>query len=215
MLSFTNAERERITRAVEQAERGTTGEIVVMIVPSSARYREAGYRTGLMLGWLVLAGLLMLEPLWFPWGWHAGNAGWLLLAVLVAYAAGEWLGSRPAVIRMVTSRERMAYKVRLRAHQAFYQYGLSHTQARTGILIFISLLEHRVQVLADKGINDRVAEGTWDQVVGGVVEGIRNGAPTNAICAAILRCGALLAEKCPATSHDNPNELPDRLIEES
>ena len=214
MLSFTDAERQRIAEAVEQAERRTTGEIIPMIVPSSARYREAGYRTGLILGWLTLALLLTLEPLWFPWGWHAGNAGWLLLAVLLAYAAGEWLGRRPAVIRLVTSRERMAYKVRLRAQQAFYQHGLQHTTGRTGIMIFISLLEHRVQVLADKGINDCVPAGTWDAVVVGVVEGVKSGRPTDALCAAIRRCGELLAEKCPAPSAENSNELPDRLIEE-
>ncbi len=214
MLSFTDADRRRISEAVEQAERRTTGEIVPMIVPSSARYREAGYRTGLIVGWLTLAILLTIEPLWFPWGWHAGNAGWLLLGVLVAYGAGEWLGRRPAVIRLVTSRERMAYKVRLRAEQAFYQHGLPHTKDRTGILIFVSLLEHRVQVLADKGINDCVPAGTWDAVVVGIVEGVKSGQPTEAMCAAIRRCGALLAEKCPAPSAENPNELPDRLIEE-
>jgi putative membrane protein len=214
MLSFTNEERERIAQAVQQAERRTSGEIIPMIVPASARYREAGYRTGLILGWLVLAVLLTLEPAWFSWGWHAGNAGWLLLAVIVAYAAGEWLGRRPAVIRLVTSRERMAYKVQLRAQQAFYQHGLQHTRGRTGILIFISLLERRVHVLADKGINDFVPTGTWDEVVAGIVEGIRSGRPTDAICAAILNCGALLSQKCPAGSGDNPNELPDTLIQE-
>jgi putative membrane protein len=214
MLSFTDADRQRITEAVTQAERRTTGEIIPMIVPSSARYREAGYRTGLIVGWLVLAALLTLEPGWFAWGWHAGNAGWLLLAVLMAYAAGEWLGTRPTVIRLVTSRERMAYKVRLRAQQAFYEHGLQHTKGRTGILIFISLLEHRVQVLADKGINDCVPAGTWDSVVAGVVDGIKSGRPTDALCAAIQRCGELLAEKCPAPFAENPNELPDRLIQE-
>ena len=214
MLSFTDAERRRITDAVQEAERRTAGEIVPMIVPSSARYREAGYRTGLILGWLTLALLLTMEPLWFPWGWHAGNAGWLLLAVLLAYASGEWLGRRPAVIRLVTSRERMAYKVRLRAEQAFYQRGLTHTKGRTGILIFLSLLEHRVQVLADKGINDCVPAGTWDAVVVGIIEGVKRGQAADAMCAAIRRCGELLAEKCPAPSAENPNELPDRLIEE-
>jgi putative membrane protein len=214
MLSFTDEERERIRQAVQQAERGTTGEIVPMIVPSSARYREAGYRTGLILGWLVLAVLLTVEPAWVTWGWHAGNAGWLLLAVLLAYMAGEWLGTRPTVIRLVTSRERMAYKVQLRAQQAFYQHGLQQTTGRTGILIFISLLEHRVQVLADAGINDRVPAGTWEAVVGGIVEGIKGGKPTDAICAAIARCGKLLADMCPIGPDANPNELPDRLIQE-
>lgn len=214
MLSFTDAERERIKEAVQQAERRTTGEIVPMIVPSSARYREAGYRTGLILGWLTLAALLTIETYWLPWGWHAGNAGWLLLAVIAAYGGGEWLGTFPTVIRLVTSRQRMAYKVKLRAQQAFFQHGFQNTKGRTGILILVSLLERRVHVLADKGINERVPAGTWEGLVNGIIEGIRQGKPTDVLCEAIARCGALLAKACPAGSGDNPDELPDELIQE-
>ena len=214
MLAFTDEERERIKQAVQEAERRTTAEIVPMIVPASARYREAGYRTGLILGWLTLAILLTVDTYWLPWGWHGGNAGWLLFAVIGAYGIGEWLGTFPEVIRAVTSRERMAFKVKLRAQQAFYQHGFHRTRGRTGILILISLLEHRVHVLSDKGINDCVPAGTWEGVVGGIVEGIKSGRPTDAICAAITRCGALLATTCPSGAGENPDELPDDLLQE-
>lgn len=214
MKSFTEAEQERIRQAVQQAERVTTGEIVPMIVPASALYREAGYRTGLILALLALALLLTIEVYWLPWGWHAGNAGWLLLAVVVSYGLGQWLGRVPMIVRLVTSRERMAHKVRLRAEQAFYKHALHNTKGRTGILILVSMLERRVQVLADKGINDHVPAGTWDGLVNGIIDGIRTGHATDAICAAITKCGALLAEVAPASSGGNPNELPDTLIQE-
>jgi len=214
MKLFTDAERERIRQAVQEAERVTKGEIVPMIVPASALYREASYRTGLMFALLALALLLTIEIYWLPWGWHAGNAGWLLLAVVASYGLGQWIGRVPAVIRLVTSRERMAHKVTLRAEQAFYKHGLHNTKGRTGILILVSLLERRVQVLADKGINDHVPAGTWDGLVNGIVEGIRTGQATEAICAAIAKSGALLAQVSPAGSGDNPNELPDMLIQE-
>jgi putative membrane protein len=214
MKSFTDAEQERIRQAVQQAEQVTRGEIVPMIVPASALYREAGYRTGLMLALLALALLLTIEIYWLPWGWHAGNAGWLLLAVVASYGLGQWLGRIPMVIRLVTSRERMAHKVTLRAEQAFYRHGLHHTKGHTGILILVSMLERRVHVLADKGINDHVPAGTWDGLVNGIIDGIRTGNATDAICAAIAKCGALLAEVAPSRSGDNPNELPDTLIQE-
>jgi len=197
MMQFTDAERERIKQTVQQAERGTKGEIVPMIVPASALYREAGYRTGLILALLTLAVLLTLEMYWVPWGWHAGNAGWPMLAVVVAYGIGQWLGTGSNIIRLVTSRERMADKVKLRAEQAFYQHGLHNTKERTGILILVSLLERRVHVLADKGINDRVPPGTWDGLVNGILDGIRTGNATNAICEAIAKCGALLSQVSP------------------
>ena len=214
MKSFTDAERERIRQAVQQAEQVTKGEIVPMIVPAAALYREAGYRTGLILALLALALLLTIEIYWLPWGWHAGNAGWLLLAVVASYGLGQWLGRIPMVIRLVTSRERMAHKVSLRAEQAFYKHGLHHTKGHTGILILVSMLERRVHVLADKGINDHVPAGTWDGLVNGIIDGIRTGNATDALCDAIARCGALLAEVAPSRSGDNPNELPDTLIQE-
>ena len=214
MKIFTDAEQERIRQAVRQAELVTKGEIVPMIVSASARYREAGYRTGLMLALLSLALLLTIEIYWLPWGWHAGNAGWLLLAVVASYGLGQGLGRAPMVIRLVTSRERLAHKVALRAEQAFYKHGLHHTRGRTGVLIFVSLLERRVQVLADKGMNDHVPAGTWDALVSGIIEGIKTGQATDAICAAIAKCGVLLAQVSPAGSGDNPNELSDSLIQE-
>lgn len=214
MKPFTDAERERIRQAVQQAERVTNGEIVPMIVPASALYREAGYRAGLIFALLALALLLTIEIYWLSWGWHAGNAGWLLLAVVVSYGLGQWLGRVPMVVRLVTSRERMAHKVTLRAEQAFYKHGLHNTKGRSGILILISVLERRVHVLADKGINDHVPAGTWDELVKGILDGIRTGQATEAICAAIAECGALLAQVSPADSRDNPNELPDTLIQE-
>ena len=214
MQSFTNAEQERIRQAVQEAERVTKGEIVPMIVPASALYREAGYRMGLILALLTLALLLTIEMYWLPWGWHAGNAGWLLLAVVVSYGLGQWLGRVSTIVRFVTSRERMAHKVALRAEQAFYKHGLHNTKGRTGILILVSMLERRVHVLADKGINDHVPAGTWDGLVSGIIAGIRTGHATDAICTAIAECGVLLAQVSPADSRNNPNELPDTLIQE-
>jgi len=214
MQPFTNAEQEQIRQAVQEAERVTKGEIVPMIVPASALYREAGYRMGLILALLALALLLTIEMYWLPWGWHAGNAGWLLLAVVVSYGLGQWLGRVPMVVRFVTSRERMAHKVALRAEQAFYKHGLHNTKGRTGILILVSMLERRVHILADKGINDHVPVGTWDGLVNGIIAGIRTGHATAAICAAIAECGVLLGQVSPAESRDNPNELPDTLIQE-
>jgi putative membrane protein len=214
MLQFTNEERERIAQAVQQVERNTNGEIVPMIVPASALYREAGYRMGLILVLLTLAVLLTLEKYWLPWGWHAGNAGWLMLAVVVVYGIGQSLGTVPLIIRLVTSRERMAYKVKLRAEHAFYQHGLHNTKDHTGILILVSVLEHRVHVLADRGINDRVPPGTWDGLVSGILNGIRTGRATDAICDAIAKCGVLLAQVSPASPGDDTDELPNTLIQE-
>jgi putative membrane protein len=144
--------------------------------------------------------------------WSQVHEGWIIVAVVVAYVIGSIVGRLSWAVRALTSDQRMAMKVRFRAERAFYEEGLHRTREATGVLIFLSLLERRVQVLADRAIDERVPPGTWDGLVEQIVAGVRAGRPTEALCGAITRCGALLAPHFPVRGEDNPNELPDDLV---
>lgn len=184
-----------------------------MIIDRSARYREAQYRAGIGLAFCTLVLLLMIEFEWMPWGWHALNAGWLLLATITAYGAGYGLGTRPAVIQCLTSNERMAYKVQLRARQIFLEHGLHRTELGTGVLILVSLFEHRIEVLTDGPILDRIPQATWDKMVRILQEGFLKDHAVESMCQAIALCGEMLKEYFPAgPDGPNPNELPNDLI---
>ena len=212
-MTFSEKDHARIREAVTNAERGTRGEIVPMIVDQSARYREVQYRSGVGCAFFVLTILLTIEHEWIDWGWHALNAGWLLLFVVTAYALGYWLGSFPPVIRLLTSDDRLAYKVSLRAHQAFLTHGLHRTELGTGVLILVSLLEHRIEVLTDHPILDRVPQERWDNMVSVIREGFRKGQPIDSLCHAIALCGDVLSETFPVNPDEpNPNELPNTLL---
>lgn len=214
MSLFTADDIRKIHDAVQVAERRTRGEIVPMVVPSSGRYSEARYLAGLTVALLTLAVLLTLDQGWGQYGWQEHHPAWIVFGVVLAYVLGYWVGSLPPCIRFFTSKERMTSKVRWRAERAFYEHGLYKTREGTGILIMVSLLERRVQVLADKAINERVPPGTWDTLVGELVRGIKDGRSTEAFCRAIERCGDLLAQHFPARPGDNPDELADDLIQE-
>jgi putative membrane protein len=182
-----------------------------MIVPQSARYREAGHVLGIVLALMMLAILL----LWDRAGWGGNlSPAWILLAVVLAYGLGDYLGSSPLLIRLIISRQRMDEKVRYRAEAAFHEHGLHKTREGTGILIMVSLLEHRVQVLADRAINEKVPAGIWDDLVQELVERIKRGEAVEGLCQMIARCGELLARHFPAGRKKNPDELRDDLIQE-
>ncbi len=117
----------------------------------------------------------------------------------------------PPLRRLALSRDKAAQEVMERALRAFHAHGLSRTRDRTGILILISLLERRVQVLADEGIDAQVPQGTWDDMVRIILDGIRSGKSGDAICQAVLCCGDLLVERFPDSPGDR-NELPNRVI---
>ena len=212
-MTFSDQDQERIQHRVRAAERHTRGEIVPMIVERSARYRETQYRAGAGCALFALSGLITIEWEWMSWGWHATNAGWLLLTVIAAYGLGFWLGTFDPVIRVLTSHKRMAYKANLRAHQAFLEHGLHRTELGTGVLILISLLEHRIEILTDRAILDRVPPETWRNMLALIQEGFHKGNPVESLCQAITLCGEVLGEYFPAGPTDpNPNELPNDLI---
>lgn len=213
-MRLSDQEKARITEAVRAAERKTSAEIVPMLVARSALYRDAQHRSGLTLALLVLTGLLMGEPLWLPWGWHAANAAWLIVATLLAYLLGTWVGTIAPVIRAITASDRLRDKVRLRAERAFAQHGISQTRERTGVLLMVSLLERHVYVLPDQGIGSRVQAAQWDDVVKTVIAKLKANDIAGGFCAGIERCGAILCEVYPARPGDNPDELPNRLVQE-
>jgi len=213
-LRLTAEEQERVRLAVHTAEQHTNVEIVPMIVGRSGLYRDAQYRAGLVLALAVLTILLTTELLWLPWGWHASNAAWLVLVTIVAYGTGVWLGTLVPIIRLLTSSERMRHKVRLRAERAFAQHAVSQTRERTGVLIMVSLLEHQIYVLPDQPLFQRVPIERWSQIAQAAAGRMKTGDVVGGLCLSIETCGLLLAEVNPSHRDDNPNELPNELVQE-
>ena len=211
---LTAEERERIRLAVHAAEQHTNAEIVPMIVSRSGLYRDAQHRSGLILALSALTILLTTEILWLPWGWHASNAAWLVLATISAYGAGAWLGACDPIIRLLISSERMRHKVRLRAERAFAQHAVSQTRDGTGVLIMVSLLEHQIYVLADQPLFQRVPIERWSRVVEAAVDRLKTGDVVGGLCQSLQTCAVLLAEVCPGRPGDNPDELSNELVQE-
>ena len=117
----------------------------------------------------------------------------------------------PLMMRLIPKavKHRRASRV---AHQQFFEQNLHHTKDRTGVMLFVSVAEHYVEIIADKGINDVVEDGVWDKVIADFVQHVKARQVAEGFVTAVAACGKILAEHFPAT-HDNPNELPNHLIE--
>jgi putative membrane protein len=203
---FSAEEQERIRQAVIDAERGTAGEIVPMLVTASGRYAEveiAGLVIGLLIG--TLAELILHDP----WASIHSQLLWPLVGAMLGFIAC----SLPPIKRWMLSKDQVAEAVHLRSLAAFTAHGLHYTREHTGILILASLLEHRVEVLADKGINEKVPAGTWDEVVQILSNGLKSGYAFDAFCKAIERCGEILAQHFPRPP-DDQDELANKLVTE-
>jgi putative membrane protein len=207
---FSKSDLEAVERAVNAAEGRTAGEIVPFVVGASDDYPEAAWR-GATLGALLaaLAAALVHEigGLWGGW-----FAAWVIVPPLVGAVAGLLAAtSVPWLRRLLIHDATIELNVRRRAEQAFLREEVFATRDRTGILVFLSLLEHRVVVLADKGISAVVEQREWDAIVAGIVAGIRARRSAAALVEGIAACGELLARRGVAIRPDDRDELSDAL----
>ena len=197
---FDEAAFSAVEEAVRLAEERTSGEIVPMIVDRSDYYpgvRAAGAAALAFGAGAVVLSLDLTHALWLP------------PIQLGVFGLGAWaLGWRRLLRHLVPPRIR-AERVDRAARLAFLEHGVVETRDRTGILIYVSLLEHRVEVLADRGIAAHVPDGTWDGVVGTILEGIRARRAEQGLIDAVRRCGDILAERFPPRP-DDEDELSNR-----
>lgn len=201
---------DKIREAVRKAEGSTSGEIVPYLVAASDDYEEIPLKSAVLF---MLAPLLILGVL--SYGWLLPYPVTLLEAVLVILIFGITGYALPVLIpsfkRLLLPERRLRHAVERRALEAFLAEEVFNTENRTGILIFISRFEHLVEVIGDKGINEKVNPGDWDAVVQLIVRGIRDKKPVEGIIHGVEKCGELLAEAGVHKPPDNPNELPDNL----
>lgn len=100
---------------------------------------------------------------------------------------------------------------RQRAADLFGRLGVWDTEGNSGVLIYVQLVDHSVEILADRGIAARVAQAEWDAICHGMEAAFRVGDYRKGALAAIHRAGQLLTEHFPA-GESNPDELPNRPL---
>ena len=211
----SDADRQRITRCVQEVEKKTSGEIVPFVKSASYHYPAAALRAALAVSALVAAAATVAEGFFMPWGTLGLFDLWVFPSVfaacfLVVFALTTFA---PVLKRPFISRAEMTDEVEEAALTAFYRHRLAETRDRTGILLYVSLFERQVVVMADKGINEKVDQETWQQVADIVLGGIREGWPADALCEAVTRCGELITAQFPIRAGDR-DELHNLIVED-
>lgn len=207
---FSQADLDAVQAAVREAEARTSGEIVPYVVERSDEYPTAvwkGTALGALLGPLVAVAV-------YEWGgyWGVYVPAWIAFPAMAGGALGYLLTAfLPPVKRWMAGDEILDLRARARAEVAFLEEEVFRTRERTGILLFLSLFEHRVVVLGDTGINQKVKQEEWDSLVKKLAQGIRAGRAKDALIEAIRECGPLLERQGVAIRHDDQDELSNEL----
>lgn len=197
---FDDEARAALTDCVQKIEATTDAELVLIVRARSGSYRQVDYLFGALLGF---AGLLFL--LFLPIDFHQY---WVPIDVALLFALGALLSSRSNSLRRLLTKEKFrSGAVRTGAAAMFYEAGIANTSAEMGLLIYLSILERRLELIADRGILKGVNALEWNQMLSELRAAGKRAEP-EALLTALAKLGALLSKHLPATG-ENPNELPD------
>ncbi|MCG7394634.1 hypothetical protein MHY87_17150 [Microvirga sp. ACRRW] len=199
---ISEQEKHRLSQAIHEAEKGTSGEIVVVVARQANEYRAIPALFALFVA-LITAWPLI----WFT---DLGPSRIFLIQLIVAVALNVVLAWPAVHLALIPPSIKRA-----RAHEAalreFASHGLSRTQGRTGVLIYVAAAEHYAEIIADIGIADRAGPGVWEAIIGELIAAIRQDRPGDGLLQAVQRAGAILAEHAPPQAHDT-NELPNKVV---
>ena len=223
MLRFSDEDHARISAAVSRAEKESDGEIVTIVAPKSDSYHDVGLHYALLAMLLVLPALALLPQSSIDWatglflGWDGELTRGTLMTLLFVKLAAVFLLVRFALAYMplrmaLTPATTKNRRVRRRALELFRVAAEHKTKGRTGVLLYLSLAEHRAEIVADHAIHSKVEPDVWGEAMAALVEQVKGGRPGEGMALAVEKIGDVLARHLPPT-HDNPNEIPDRLIE--
>jgi len=197
---FDSAASETLAQTVREIEKNTDAEIVIVVRGRSGTYRHADYLCG-----AIVAVIGLIFVLFSPFEFHTY---WVPIDVIGLFIAGAFVCSRTDFVRrLLTTRKFRAQSVRTGAAAMFYEAGIANTSAENGLLIYLSILERRLEVIADRGVLKAVPALKWNNAVFELKQ--VGGNPESAtLLKALGELGGLLAQYLPATG-ENPNELPD------
>ena len=208
VMQLTDADREKVAAAIAAAEAQSSGEIVAVATPISDAYHDVALHWALVPLFAVLAWAAW-RPSALAWwydllfgGWHPDPTQSELLTLLMVFAALKftvallilkWMPLRLFLTPGATKHRR----VRRRAIAIFQASAAGRTTGKTGILIYLSMGEHRAEIIGDEAITAVTTPETWGEAMAALITDVKAGRPADGIVAAVERIGAVLAEHFP------------------
>lgn len=207
--------QEKIAGAVTEAEKKVNAEIVPVFMVSSDNYSEAGLR-GALIGAAVTSLFVLIYDHLMDWyQFFILKNDWLFVSVI---AIGGLLGyvlfgMVPGFKRFMISKQKMQDRSAAMSERVFGEYKLFETKSRTGILIFVSLFEHKIEIVPDKGLKEKIGADEWNKVIEEMKPALKRRAFDEAFLNSITKITEILLEYKMERNGNSSNELPDHLRE--
>lgn len=214
-LKFSKQDLDQINKTVQQAESKTSGEIATAFIKESYDYAIYELIFAVICGFLYFVVMMFfvyeVETFIKQMFWDYSNNYLLLFygfSTFLVISIFYFIANISMIDRLIVPKKVMKQKVKERAVRHFMESGVYNTRDRTGILIFISFLERRIELIADKGINEKIPQEKWNSIVENIIQGIKSDKVIEKLKESILECGELLEKHFPIKP-DDTNELSD------
>ncbi len=187
---LTPDEYDRIDAAIAAVERNTAADLDLVVTRVSDRYSLYPLVWAALSALLITGMLAMLRP-----GLNARIAILIQLIILIALTLlFDWM---PIRLMLVPMRIKRAQARQLARREFVAHNGDDH---RRRILLFVSLGERYVEIIADRATHALAAESVWSKIVADFLETVKSGRIADGVVAAVEACGAVLATYHPSSS---------------
>ena len=216
MAFLSESEKHTLVEQIKQVEAGTHAEIVTVVARQSDGYRYIPMLWAALIA-LSVPGIYYLYQLYAGDSWSNAvedsveGTRLYQIQVLIFFALAALFQISRLRLWMIPQsikQQRAAHHAR----EQFFLQNLHLTQDRTGVLIFVSVAEHYVEIIVDSGISTVIGNDVWDQTVEEFVGLVRQGRIADGFSHTIEHCRDVLWTHFPATD-GRPDQLPNHLIE--
>jgi putative membrane protein len=202
---LTDEGKRAFTDAVRDVEAVTSAELVVAVRARSGSYLHADLTAGILAGLLVLAVLLFSH-------WEFGLL-WFVLDPLLAGLLFGWVASKsPGLRRALTGPADRRRQAETAARALFVEKRVHGTAGRTGMLLYISILEREAVLVPDLGLEPLAATESWKETVGAIAEAVRRREDGVEVARRVRTLAPLLAPALPRAAGD-VDELANEVCE--
>lgn len=204
MNHISHETKQKIEKAILEMEKKTSSELVAVVTQKSGDYLYLSLLITSLVSLLIPFGLLFLAPdMEAKSIYEAQLLGFMLLLLLL---------NVPKVLSFLLPKSVLVKAAKLKAYETFRILGLQKTSNYQGVMIFVSLYEQYIEIVADSAISIKIDNALWQSTIDTFVENVKNKKFEEGYLQAIQEIGALLEHYFPIEKHDK-NELTDHLIE--
>ena len=207
-MNISNQDRERIKNKIAEVEKITSAEIVPMIIDQSDEYPVAHFRAG-VFGAVIASLILYLSPL------HFINPIYFLWIQIPGFLIGYLLCYIPFFKRILSTKKERQIEVHQRAMEAFFHHNLHLTTKHNGVLIYFSVLEKRMHIIADNGITKMISNSHFENIINQTTEHLLHEGVVAGMLNTIELSANLLSKYFPQDGTKKDNQLSDALITEN